>query len=54
MAELLVALDIDACGIIEEALIARLVERLELGDLGAQLRLVVGIIEAGAIGPVER
>jgi hypothetical protein len=52
MAELLIALVIDAGGIIEELGIARDIVRVEPA-ISARSRLVVRIIEVRAVGPVE-
>ena len=53
MAQLLIAFVIDARGIVEEPRIALDIPGIEPRDLGAQVRFVVRMIEAGAIGPVE-
>eukprot|EP01035_Chromulina_nebulosa_P006922 gene6922-9334_t len=53
MAELLIALMIDPGRIFEELAITSDILRIELGDLGHQHAVVVGIVEIGPVGPVE-
>ena len=53
VAELEIALVMHACAVCQELFIARDIFRVQLLDLGAKARLVVRIIEVGAIGPVE-
>ena len=53
MAELLIAFLVNACRIVEEALVSIEVGGVELGDLAGQRGSVVRIVEAGAVGPAE-
>src|SRR3546814_4150151 len=52
-AELSIPLFIDAARIVEEAFIARDIFGIEPGDLGAEGGFVVGIVEIGAVAPIE-
>ena len=53
MAELEIALVVHARAIVKEAVIAGDILGVQLGDLGAETRFVVRIVEIGAVGPIE-
>ena len=53
MAELEIALVVHARTVIEEPVIAGDIFGVQLGDLGAETRFVVRIVEIGAVGPVQ-